>query len=82
MRRVTLSRFGSPTPPDRWHDRYEEPRWDQEIEVDIGDGGVWSGVRYARDVESFVDVDSGAPISIAMWRYTRWRGYVQDTATR
>lgn len=76
MRRVTLSRFGSPRPPSRWRERYEMPRADHEIEVVIGDGDVWRGVKYARNLEAFIDADSGAPVSVMMWRYTRGQDYV------
>ena len=73
MRQVVQSRFGSPTPPARWHERYEEPRRDDTIEVHLGDPSVWTGVRFARDLECFIDAESGVPISVVMWRYARRR---------
>jgi hypothetical protein len=69
MRRISLSPAPSPNPPPRWHDRYDEPRADRALEVDVGDWAVWAGVRYAPELESFVDEDSGVTVSVMMWRY-------------
>jgi hypothetical protein len=55
--------------PARWHDRYDEPCPEQAIEVDVGDCSVWTGVRYAPELEAFVDEDSGSLVSVMMWRY-------------
>lgn len=72
MHRIVIHQAEPPAPPTpagRWHDRFEEPVQDREIEVDVGDGGVWGGVRFARQIESFVDAESGATVQIVMWRY-------------
>jgi hypothetical protein len=69
MRRIVLGPEPSPYPPARWHDCYDEPCGGQAIEVDMGDWCVWAGVRYAPELEAFVDEDSGLPVSVVMWRY-------------
>ena len=69
MRRISITAAPSPVPPARWHDRYDEPASEQAIEVDVGDWSIWTGVRYAPELEAFVDEDSGAPVPVIMWRY-------------
>jgi hypothetical protein len=71
MRLITQGRFGSPSPPDRWHGNCEKPRADAQIEVEVGDNIVWAGVRYAHEREVFIDPDSGAYVPVMRWRYTR-----------
>jgi hypothetical protein len=74
MHQRTQSRFGSPTPPDRWHRWPEKPRATSrqaQIEVDLGDGMVWAGVRFSWDRSSFVDEETGARVSVTMWQYVR-----------
>ena len=70
MRRIRLSPVASPAPPACWHQWCEEPRASEDLEVDVGDGSIWAGVRYAREVEDFVDAESGAPVRVLMWRYS------------
>jgi hypothetical protein len=69
MRQVLQSPVPSSTPPARWHEWFEEPSAEEDIEVDVGDCCVWHGVRYAREVEAFVDEESGAVVRVVMWRY-------------
>jgi hypothetical protein len=69
MRQVLQSLGRSSTPPPRWHDAFDEPDTQAEIEVDLGDCRVWRGVHYAPEIEAFVDDDSGTPIRVCMWRY-------------
>jgi hypothetical protein len=69
MRQVLQSLGRSAMPPPRWHDPFDEPDAQAEIEVDFGDCRVWRGVHYAPEIEAFVDDDSGATIQVCMWRY-------------
>ena len=69
MRQVLQRPGPSVTAPPRWHEAFEEPSTQAEIEVDFGDCRVWRGVHYAPELEAFVDDDSGAPIRVFMWRY-------------
>ena len=71
MRQVFQSPIPSARPPARWHEAFDEPSAADEIEVDLGDHCVWRGVRFAPEVEAFVDVDSGGAITVLMWRYVQ-----------
>jgi hypothetical protein len=71
MRQVMQSPIPPATAPARWHEAFDEPSAEDEIEVDLGDYCVWRGVRFAPEVEAFVDIDSGAPITVVMWRYVQ-----------
>ena len=41
----------------------------EAIEVDVGDFRVWRGVRFAVEIEAFIDEDTGASVPVMMWRY-------------
>ena len=69
MREVVLGHASPTSVPARWHDLFEEPWSDEEVEVDVGDRRVWRGVRFSRAREAFVDEDSGAAVPVLMWRY-------------
>ena len=73
MRQIPHNHDALQRPPQRWHERFDAPCAEEEIEVDFGDCLVWSGVRYAPEVECFVDADSGAPVPVLMWRYSARR---------
>jgi hypothetical protein len=53
----------------RWHDAFEEPQSEGELEIDLGDCRVWRGVHYSRQIECFLDNESGAVVPVLMWRY-------------
>lgn len=53
----------------RWHQSCEEPVTGEAIEVDVGDFRVWRGVRFAVEIEAFIDEDTGAFVPVMMWRY-------------
>jgi hypothetical protein len=59
------------SPSARWHDAFDEPATEDELEIDLGDCRVWRGVHYSRQIESFLDDDSGAVVTVLMWRYRR-----------
>ena len=41
----------------------------EPFEIDLGDCRVWRGVHYSRQIECFLDDESGAVVPVLMWRY-------------
>jgi hypothetical protein len=69
MREVVPDHPVPTSPSSRWHPACEEPQTERELEIDLGDFRIWRGVHYSRQIESFLDDDSGGVVRVVMWRY-------------